>query len=305
MTSHRRKKRKQKRTRIKNVTKTMYNPEQCSPTKGGNSISCLDEELLRKIAHIINKLKNKKLLHIDTSRGVESIHDDICYNIGQISDCSSEACWMNLKSIMDNLGPDSAKFKGSFKPLMPKKWIKDYNYWLSNSDIEKCLEQYTVTDNSFHFYGAVPMDFTNCSVSNLCNFDMGGHLKNNKTKIGIVFNTDPSTKSGKHWISMYVDMGCHNSPNYGIYYFDSYGDKPSKQVSGLIRKIQEQGASCKRKMNYYYNDYSFQKQDSQCGIYAIHFIKQMLDGKSFNNYLKGKLTDRTMIKLRDEYFVRL
>ena len=270
MASHRRKKRNRKlrRTKMKNSTKTMYNPDQCSPEKGDNSVSCLDEELLRKISHILNNLKNKKLLHIDTTRGIESIHDDICYNIGQISDCSSEACWMNLKSIMDNLGSDRAKFKSSFKPLMPKKWIKDYNFWLTN-------------------------------------FDMSEHLKNKKTKIGIVFNTDPSTKSGKHWISMYVDMGCHNSPNYGIYYFDSYGDKPSNQILELIRKIQRQGASCKRKMNYYYNDHSFQKEESQCGMYAINFIKQMLDGLSFNSYLKQKLSDRTMIKLRDEYFVRL
>ena len=36
-----------------------------------------------------------------------------------------------------------------------------------------------------------------------------------QTKIGIVFNTDPSTKGGQHWISLYVDVGKHNNPFSG------------------------------------------------------------------------------------------
>ena len=303
MGTYRRSKRKSKKSRTK--IKNMFKPEQCSPIKGQTSISCLDNDMLYKISNILNNLPNKKLIKIDNSRPIKNIYDDICYNISQISNCSSEACWLNLKSIMDNLGGDHNKFKSSFKPLMPKKWIKDYNYWLSTLDIEQCLNQYSESDNSCYFYGAVPMDFRKCSVSNLCNFNMNDHLKNGKTKIGIVFNTDPSTKSGKHWISMYVDMGMHNSPEYGIYYFDSYGDKPSTHVRELIKKIQSQGELVGRKMNYYYNDHSYQKADSQCGMYAIHFIKQMLEGKPFNNYLMEKLTDRYMSKLRDKYFVRL
>ena len=31
----------------------------------------------------------------------------------------------------------------------------------------------------------------------------------------------------------------------------------------------------------------------------------MIEGLSFNDYLKSKLNDNLMIKLRDEYFVRL
>ena len=43
---------------------------------------------------------------------------------------------------MKELGSDKEEFKDSFKPLMPKKWIKDYNEWLSTFEIEDCLEQY-------------------------------------------------------------------------------------------------------------------------------------------------------------------
>jgi len=161
------------------------------------------------------------------------------------------------------------------------------------------------SDKNFYFYGAVPMDFKKCSVSNLCNFNMKKHLDKGESKIGIVFNTDPSTKDGEHWISMYMDLGKHNSPDYGIYYFDSFGRKPSKEVTELIQKVIKQGKKCKRKPLYFYNDYSYQKANSQCGMYAIHFIKKMLEGLPFEEYLDTKLNDKLMIQLRNEYFVRL
>jgi hypothetical protein len=40
-------------------------------------------------------------------------------------------------------------------------------------------------------------------------------------------------------------------------------------------------------------------------MYAIHFIKKMLEGLSFKEYLNTKLNDQLMIKLRNQYFVRL
>jgi len=55
---------------------------------------------------------------------------------------------------------------------------------------------------------------------------------------------------------------------------------------------------------YFYNYHSYQKQDSQSGIYSIHFIKKMLEGLSFNEYLKTSLSDKVMSELRNEYFIK-
>ena len=73
----------------------------------------------------------------------------------------------------------------------------------------------------------------------------------------------------------------------------------------LIQKIINQGTQCNRKLLYFYNDYPYQKANSQCGMYAIHFIKSMLEGLSFEDYLDTKLNDKLMIQLRNQYFVRL
>tara|TARA_B100001769_G_C21747396_1_gene409610 strand:- start:4 stop:624 length:621 start_codon:yes stop_codon:yes gene_type:complete len=206
---------------------------------------------------------------------------------------------------MKELGSDKEEFVDSFKPQMPKEWVKNYNEWLSTFEIEDCLEQHLDADKSFYFYGAVPIDFSKCSVSDLCSFDIKKHLDKGETKIGIVFNTDPSTKDGQHWISLYMDLGKHNNDYPGIYYFDSFGRKPPKEIKELIKKTQNQGQKCNCEPYYFYNDYSYQKRNSQCGMYAIHFIKKMLEGLSFEEYLNTKLTDKHMIDLRKDYFIKI
>jgi hypothetical protein len=287
--------------------KKMYKDKHCSPGKSDVDGSCLDDDIVIKVGKAINRLakKNKKLSEIDLSRSPEDIHGDICEEISKISKCSSEACWQTIKSLMTELGSDKEEFLNSFKPQMPKKWVKDYNEWLSTYEIEDCLEQHMESDDHFYFYGAVPIDFKKCSVSNLCNFDMKKHLDKSETKIGIVFNTDPSTKDGQHWISLYMDLGKHNSNHYSIYYFDSYGKKPPKQVKEFIEKVMEQGEKYNRKSYYYYNDHAYQKANSQCGMYSINFIKKMLEGLSFDDYLKEPLSDKLMIELRNDYFIKL
>lgn len=287
--------------------KIMYKEKHCSPGENDVEGSCLDDDILLKIAKAINKLSksNNKLEIINLSRSNEDIHGDICKEITKISDCSSEACWQKIKSLMKELGSDKEEFINSFKPQMPKSWIKDYNEWVSTTEIEDCINQYLDTDNNFYFYGAVPIDFKKCSVSNLCSINLKNHLDKNETKIGIVFNTDPSTKEGEHWISLYIDLGKHNNDFPGIYYFDSYGTKPPKEIKQLIKKVQNQGKKLNCEPYYFYNDHQYQKKDAQCGIYSIDFIIKMLKGLSFEKYLNSKINDKKMINLRNEYFIKI
>lgn len=287
--------------------KRMYKEKHCSPSINDVKGSCLDDDIVIKIAEAINRLSNhnNKLDKIDLSRTSEDIHGDICKEISKISKCSSEACWQKIKILMQELGSNKKLFIDSFKPKMPNSWIKDYNKWLSTTEIEDCLKQYIDKDKNFYFYGAVPIDFKKCSVSELCSFNIKNHLDKGETKIGIVFNTDPSTEDGEHWISLYIDLGKHNNDFPGIYYFDSFGNKPPKEIKELIKKVQKQGKKYNYEPYYFYNDYAYQKKNSQCGMYAIHFIKKMLGGLSFIEYLNTKLDDSYMISLRNDYFIRI
>jgi len=279
----------------------MHQPKHCSPDSNPSNGSCLDDKLIMKIAKILNK---KKKISIDLSQSTEDIHNEILEIMNNMYDCKSESCILSLKDILKELGDDKKKVKQSFKPVMPKDWDGDDNAWLSTDDIEDSLKQHQQKDKNFYSYGAVPIDFSNCSVSHLCSFNLKEHIKKKKDKIGIVFNTHPHTKSGQHWISMYVDVKGRNlNGNPGIYYFDSYGRKPPKQIQDLIDKILKQSKKCNCNIKYFYNDKSYQSINAQCGMYAIHFIKQMMEDISFSAFLNSGLSDQLMIEQRDDYFV--
>ena len=288
------------------IRKKIFKQKHCAPGKDTSGGSCLDEELIIKLAKVVNKMgkKDKSLSQINCKESVEKIHGCLCKTLKEITGCSSEACWIKVKKLMKHLGKDKEKFKESFKPIMPKDWLKDYNAWLGTDDIENCLEQHQKNDKSFYFYGAEPIDFADCSVSKLCSFNMKDHLDKGQNKIGTVFNTDPHNKSGQHWMSLYMDLSGVNLDGIpAIYFFDSYGRKPGKEVSKLIEKVKKQGNDCHNPVKYFYNDRGYQTRDAQCGMYSIDFIKKMMGGIKFNDYLNSGLSDRKMIEVRDEYFI--
>jgi len=288
------------------IRKKVFKEKHCAPGKNTSEGSCLDEELIIRVAEIVNRMgkKDKDLPEIDCKDSVENIHGCVCKILQEITGCSSEACWLKVKNLMKHLGKDKEKFKASFKPVMPNKWLEDFNEWLGTDDIEDCLSQHQKTDKTFYFYGAEPIDFSDCSVSNLCSFNMKKHFKKGQTKIGVVFNTDPHNKPGQHWMSLYMDLSGKNLEGIpAIYFFDSYGNKPGEEVTKLINKVKKQGDDCNNPIKYFYNDKCYQNKEAQCGMYSIHFIKEMLNGLNFKSFLKSGLSDKKMIEVRNEYFI--
>ena len=127
------------------------------------------------------------------------------------------------------------------KPTRPNKWETNKNTWLNTLDINSVLQQYDDKYPDFFYVGAVPNDFDTirnsgeCVNQTLCSIDVASLYKNGIRKIGIVFNTDPSTKSGSHWISLFMSL-----TNGSICYIDSAGNPPSPEVIQLIVRLQNQ-----------------------------------------------------------------
>jgi hypothetical protein len=72
-----------------------------------------------------------------------------------------------------------------------------------------------------------------CIVDALCSTKLIDLYKKQKTKIGIVFNTDVSTGPGEHWMAIYCDISPEiEQPR--ITYFDSYSKKPEKEIQRLM-----------------------------------------------------------------------
>tara|TARA_Y100000389_G_scaffold162553_1_gene165388 strand:+ start:2808 stop:3701 length:894 start_codon:yes stop_codon:yes gene_type:complete len=292
----------------KTFKKKPFNQKYCSPKNSNNTISCIDDDLLIKIANILNKFHKS---NIKTSNK-KTLHKQISDKLSKMSKCESESCWVSINEIIEHLSScELSRFKNSFRPCMPKSWNKDRRALTSTTDLEKVLKQYEDCYSKFTSYGALPLDFDlkrngDCVSGDLCNIDLNEHFRNNKTSMGFIFNYDEHDEPGSHWVSMYVDLLPNNNrDNPTIYFFDSVGDKPPKEIKRLIKNISNQYKDIKdEKIDYLYNDIQHQQDDSECGIYCLHFITRMLNGMDFDKYINKIKDDDYINKYRDFYYIR-
>lgn len=279
----------------------MFDRYYCAPNKNDN-ISCYDITELEKIAKYINKRTGNN--QIIVSKDKKKLHKEISDFFANRGKCNTEYCWkeyMDISQLIDH--------ENIFKPEYPSKWLGP-THQLSTSDIDNVLKQYENKYNNFKYYGALPIDFdlkknNDCAVSDICDINIEELIKESIKDIGIVFNTDPHTRGGEHWMSMYVDIDGSNLNSIpGIYFFDSYGMKPCSRVGKLINKIKQQGQQMNIHFQDFYNDHKYQNGNYHCGVYSIHFIIEMLKNKSFKKYLDKKvLNDKLIDEIKYQYFI--
>ena len=54
-----------------------------------------------------------------------------------------------------------------------------------------------------------------------------------------------------------------------------------------------------------WNRNRFQYKNSECGVYSIYFITQLLEGNTFQNLISTKISDDVINKERDKLFIQL
>lgn len=285
----------------------MFNQKNCSPDNKDNKHSCLDIKILRKIAKALNKYKNVNKIKLSSTK--KKLYSDISSEIKKISDCSNEMCWIKINIIKEELGEEYESFLDSFKPEMPYKWKKNPNSWLSTSDIDKVLRQYEEAYPRFKYMGAHPIDFNlkigdSCVCEDICNIDIKDIKNQKKKSIGFVFNTDTHNNSGEHWFSLYIDLEGKNVKGMPcIYHFDSLANEPTKEIYNLVEKITNQCRSINKDIKFLFNNEKHQHGNTECGVYCLHFLINMLKGSNFKKYITNKRSDKEMEKFRDIFFI--
>ena len=83
---------------------------------------------------------------------------------------------------------------------------------------------------------------------------------------------------------MYIDCKGVNMRKPCIYFFDSVGEKEPKEIAEFVEKVKEQGDKNGIIFTYFYNDIPHQTGSTECGIYSLHFLTNMIQGKNFKNY---------------------
>lgn len=232
--------------------------------------TCFSKDSLIKIANAYNKNCDAKKCHEPIKiTNKKDIHKQLTHALN--NKCSDDSCWINLnfiKKIKD--------FQIEYLTFKPHK-LKTNNTLFDTDKINEILFQYEQLLPDFKFLGAQPSD-----ISSLIHYDYN-NLKKNYNKIGIVFNNDTHTKSGSHWVALFID-----NKKKKVEFFDSIGKVPNKYILDFLKHFGE--------YTFRWNDKQHQKDTSvQCGVYVCYFIIQKLKGKTFDQ-INSKLITESKIK---------
>ena len=259
----------------------------CSPNNPYDK-TCFTLSSLQSIARKLNKTNNKK---INLTGGKTQLIKSISKSLN----CDSDLDFCVLKK--ENTLPEFRKeLEKAFKPKKPTG--EDKNWWLSNIDIDKVMNQYMKKNKNFLFFGAIPIDFNQIYME-IANINLKSLKSKGKTKLGFIFNLDTSKQSGSHWVSMYVDL-----ENGTICFFDSASpNSVPKEVKKLIQKLIKQSKLIKSPLKFITNTNQHQVSNTECGMFSLWFIISRLRGKNCQFLFKNnKSRDTVMKSLRGSFF---
>jgi len=270
----------------------------CAPKAKQKDYTCYTDDSLLKLRNYWNIRHPDKRINTVEPR---QIWNELKTNMS--GTCKVESCWLKQKFVKEKVDKELLEF--TFAPKAPDSWKKNSHEWLSSVDLEKVMKQYEHAYSSFIFIGPSPIDFDSvklygqCVWEELCNFDLYNYLHSGKTKIGIIFNTDPHYKGGSHWISLFI-----NIKKKFIYFFDSNGNKVPNEIKSFIERVKLQGNQIGIDFNVMSNyPLEHQKSESECGMYSLYLIIQLLTNrKQPETFSKVRISDEEVFNLRHEYF---
>ena len=270
----------------------------CSPKKKGEALpfTCYTTQALHKLKKIWNMRHPDQPIHSNHPR---DIWKHLRYYTKNT--CSSESCWLRHQCIKNDI--DKSMWSDNFAPLSPKNWKTNPNEWLTTTDIQKVMGQWEKAHNNFSFIGPSPIDydshvaFGECVWEELCKFSLAKYLREGKTKIGVIFNLDKHTQPGSHWVAVFID--CIKKQ---VIYFDSYGDNIPRRINKFCNEIINQSESFGEKYQQIISKKRHQYGNSECGMYCLFFIIQLLKGTKHATFEKNRIPDSKMTKLRKQLF---
>lgn len=197
--------------------------------------SCLTSKQLKKITELHNKENTAGKLPTSVTK------PKLLKNLKEALDIKDEQHLSKFNFIKK----DKLLYYTLKNLLYKKRLSYRKNGWLTNTDIDSVMTQYSLKYN-FSYTGAIPSDY------------FTHHPFKRSYPSYIIFNLDPSHKPGSHWVSMIIHED--NTAEY----FDSNGMKPNRYISNFLKNI-----NCTLK---WYNKETLQNKDGLCGVYAIYFL---------------------------------
>jgi len=282
----------------------MSNKDKCAPGKyDKKNNTCFSQKQLSEMAKAYNRYISKKKLspsnksntdlHIisDTNADVKTLLKEFKTIFGNIDEKEiTQLAFM--KEIINEMYDDIVN--ETFRPDGPNGPTE----WLSTIDINQIMVQYHNVYPDFNFLGAVPLDCDEVSRCSLFKIDFSKYHDEGNTKLGVIFNLDRHDEPGSHWVALYMDTN-----NGHIYFCDSVGNKPSKNINNIIEKFKEYYKKRTGKnATFKYNPKQYQRDGSECGVYSCNFIIRMLAGEPFDEIINKSLPFEKINGCRNKYF---
>lgn len=284
--------------------------KKCAPSKKYTLGSCIPLNSLIKMAEAYNIkypdnsiILSNTLYTLNPTKYKKSLLKQFHSRFKNI--CDDQKCWINQSYV--NLIDKSIKYdlkKYTFRPDSPQGKYE----WLNTLNINDVMYQYEKKYPDFKFLGTVPADFQQIpplSFNLKFNFQNTDFLNdlfdNGYRKFGMVFNLDEHNKSGSHWVALYSDFDKH-----AVYFSDSYGIEPEPRfrhfMRNLARFIQLKYNIPQHKLDVRHNTFRHQYGNSECGVYSLFFIINLLNGVSFDKLSSKRISDDFVNSCRDIYF---
>jgi len=207
---------------------------------------------------------------------------------GQKLGCTSESCALAKAGLID---------EARFHPEGPYKSTK----WLSNTDIDSVLEQYTKKFPRFKHVDFHMRDFAlqGGELMKLCEPEYVKQLIKNYDTLGCVLNTDLSSGSGEHWTPLFIDF-----KEGTVEYFDSAGQPPHREFTEFIIKV---AANLGRVTGRQFRDIAITKiehqmKNTECGVYSLYYIISRLYGVKHTAFEFKRIPDNMMELFRASLF---
>jgi len=147
-------------------------------------------------------------------------------------------------------------------------------------------------------------------------FDLGpgvGRVRRKAACFGCIVNTDSSRGPGKHWVAVFVD--CRPPPGnpWTVEYFNSAGRPPPKPMASWMERTRARLAEYRTSLpdsrkttcdvvSVAVTDMDHQESQTECGLYALFYIRRRLEGTSYTFFQQQIVPDDAMTAFRQHVF---
>lgn len=230
--------------------------------------------------------------------------------ISKYPECNSDPNCLHKKQSNDK---DLEELNQYIKPNMPKDWnldkdasINEQDIWLSNWDLDDIMHQFEESHSNFKYIHALPIDFGKvkatgeCIDRTMCKFNVKDYWPK-KDMFGFIFNLDESTMPGSHWICSLMDLRNTKKPMF--YFYCSYASAPPREIRALYERMKKQLSEINMgKLTLVRNKKRHQYGNTECGMFCIHLLYQLINNNSFNKVCSSNISDDTMLEYRTKFF---